>query len=324
MILREIAASWGSSSGPWFSTRWSQENCIVCARTRHCEYPLSQQRLCIKAVWGGREDCFIDGRRVSIDDDTFIILGEAHIYASRLNAVAPVTTFSIFFRPHLLQDVRRTLASSPERMLGDPYEHASAPVDFSENVRRHDRSITPVLNFIRHHVEAGLADEAWYEEQLRFLLQRMLGVHRQDVQTTELIPAARPATRKELFRRVGLGADFINTHFAEPIALEDIAAAAMLSPYHCLRVFKVVHGCTPNGYLTRKRIQAAERLLQSSATQVDEVAANVGFQSRTTLFRQMRHLRGLAPSTIRNDARRREPREGRAAPPPGVPGSPVA
>jgi len=67
----------------------------------------------------------------------------------------------------------------------------------------------------------------------------------------------------------------------------------------CLRIFKAVYGRTPNAYLTQKRVQVAERLLRNSSAQIDEVAANVGFRSRTTLFRQMRQFRGLSPSTIR-------------------------
>lgn len=315
-----MAASWGTTHGPWLMSRWGRENCIVSARSRHCEYPLFQQRLSIKAVWGGREDCFVDGRRIALDDDTFIILNEGRIYASRLDSRSPVSTFSIFFRPGMVQEVLGAMQASAEQALEHPDIRSGASIEFSESARRHDKQITPVLNYIRHHVDYGLAEEAWYEEQLRFLLQRMLMAHQEDLRKADLIPAARAATRKELFRRVGLGADFINTHFAEAIVLDDIAAASRLSPYHCLRIFKVVYGRTPNGYLTQKRLQAAERLLRNSSAQIDEVAANVGFRSRTTLFRQMRQFRGLSPSTIRRrgdehspagdpDDSRRGPRE---------------
>jgi AraC family transcriptional regulator len=299
VILREMSSSWGNTTGPWFMSRWSRENCIISARSRQCEFPLFQQRLSIKAVWGGREDCFVDGRRICLDDDTFMILNEGRIYASRLHSRSPVSTFSIFFRPHMAEEVLSAMRSSPEHALEHPGMKSDAPVAFSEHVRRHDKQITPVLNYIRHHVDYGLAEEPWYEEQLHFLLQRMLVAHNDDLRQADLIPAARAATRKELFRRVGLGADFINTHFAEPIGLEEIAAASRLSPYHCLRVFKVVYGHTPNAYLTQKRVLVAERLLRNSSAQIDEVAANVGFRSRTTLFRHMRQFRGQSPSTIR-------------------------
>ena len=47
------------------------------------------------------------------------------------------------------------------------------------HLQTHDRSVTPVLLFIRRHCDMGLEDPLWYEEQLAFLLERMLMRHRQ-------------------------------------------------------------------------------------------------------------------------------------------------
>jgi AraC family transcriptional regulator len=102
--------------------------------------------------------------------------------------------------------------------------------------------------------------------------------------------------------------DFIHAHYAQPLSLREIAAAAHLSPYHCLRVFKAAHGSTPTEYLKNCRLCAAERLLRDTKMRVDEVAARVGFENRTTLFRHMRRVRGVAPSAVR-----RTPAEAHAA-----------
>jgi AraC family transcriptional regulator len=299
VILREMPAIWDDTFRPWFYSRWGRENCIIAARTRHAEYPMFEQRLSIKAIWGGREEYFVDGRRIAVDDETFVILNDGRSYASRLRNRTPATSFSIFFRPGMAQDVARTMASSEESLLDDPDGAAHTPIEFSEQVRRHDRQITPVLRFIHRHAARGVTDEGWYEEQLYFLMQRLLALRSRDRRATEGIPATRPSTRRELFRRVGLGIDFINTHFAEPIGLKEIATASLLAPCHCLRIFKSVRGETPTAYLNERRVQAAVRLLRNSETPVDDVAALVGFQSRSTLFRHMKRARGVAPSDIR-------------------------
>jgi AraC family transcriptional regulator len=299
LILRDMPAIYDTRFRPWFYSRWGRENCIIAARTQHAEYPVYQQRLSIKAAWGGRESYYVDGRHVAVDDETYLILNDARSYSSRLRNRTPVTSFSIFFRPGMAEDIARSVDKSQESLLDDPCAKAARTLEFSEHARRHDRQITPVLRFIYQHVNAGITDEAWYEEQLHFLLQRMIALRGRDRHVTRLIPATRPSTRTELFRRVGIGVDFINGHFADPIGLREIAAAALLSPFHCLRVFKAVHGVTPNVFLNERRLQAAERLLRGSKYSLDEVASRVGFQSRTTLFRQMKRSRGVSPTEMR-------------------------
>ena len=297
MLLRQMPALTHEPFRRWFYQHWGRENCLIAARTRRAEYPLYQQRLSIKCAWGGAEDYFIDGRRVAVDDDTFLILNDGRIYGSCLHSRRPVTSFTIFFRPGMAEDVARCHTLAPERLLEEPA--AGLPVEFSEQLRPHDRLITPVLRFILRHVESGLTDEAWYEDQLYFLLQRMQVLHRNDLAAAQLIPTSRPSTRRELFRRLGLCVDFINTHYMRQVGLAEIAAAAHLSPYHCLRVFKSLHGVTPVCYLNNRRVRAAERLLRSTDVSVDEIALRVGFESRTSLFRHIKRLHGVAPSALR-------------------------
>ena len=216
---------------------------------RHAEYPPFRQTLSVKAAWGGHEDYFVDGRRVSVHDDTFLILNERRTYASCLHSLTPVTSFAVFFRPGMAAEVARCHALAPEMLL--EHWHEPGPgVEFAEHSRRHDRLITPVLRFIRHHAEAGLTDEGWYEEQLYFLLQRMHALHRRDLAAAALLPVRRAATRRELFRRLGLCSDFMHAHYAHPLRLADIASAGHLSPYYCLRLFQALHRTTPTRYLS--------------------------------------------------------------------------
>ncbi|WP_228541971.1 AraC family transcriptional regulator [Nocardia sp. XZ_19_369] len=52
--------------------------------------------------------------------------------------------------------------------------------------------------------------------------------------------------------------------FAEPLTLADIAAEVHLSVYHFIRVFREAIGETPHRFLTRLRIEQAQRLLSTT------------------------------------------------------------
>jgi AraC family transcriptional regulator len=61
--------------------------------------------------------------------------------------------------------------------------------------------------------------------------------------------------------RVRRAAAFIRDRLSGSVSLADRAAAARLSPYHFLHVFKQATGITPGRYLTRLRVERAKRLL---------------------------------------------------------------
>ncbi|MBS0577948.1 MAG: helix-turn-helix transcriptional regulator [Proteobacteria bacterium] len=298
MILRQMPAIAHEPFRSWFYQRWGRENCIVWARTRSARMPPFRQRLSIKAAWGGREEYLIEGRRVAVEDETFMVLNEGRTYGSQLHSASPVTSFAIFFRPGMAEEVTGARGLTEARLLDDPARSGRA-VEFGEQLRSHDTLVSPVLRFIRHHVEAGLDDAAWYEEQLYFLLGRMQSLHGRDRAACARVPAARPGTRGELLRRLGLCIDFIHSNYARAIDLAQMAAAAHLSPYHCLRAFRAVHHCTPVAYLRRHRLQVAVRMLQDTALSVAEVAARAGLDSRSTLFRHVRAAHDNSPSALR-------------------------
>jgi AraC-like DNA-binding protein len=291
LIYREMPPLWDRSFRERFYARWGRESAVISATTRRAQYPDYTQRLSVKMASGGSEDYFVDGRRMRVDDDTYLILNDGRRYASLIDELHPVRSFSVFFRPGLAREVQDALRRPTEAQLADPSTDRSPPPEFDERLREHDGTVTPVLRHIQRVIDAGGGEDGWLEEQLHFLVGRMLSAESRQRRACELIASAKPATRRELHRRIGLAVTFIHTRFREPIGLEDIARSACLSPYHFLRIFKAVHGITPSTYLNRKRTAAALRLVRESDRTLAEVAELVGFGSRATLFRHLRAAR---------------------------------
>ena len=282
-----------------FNSRWGRENCIVWGRTRRSKFGPRTHSLSIRAVWGGEERCQFDGRTVAVDDDSFLILNNGRVCTTQIDAPQPVESFAIYFGPPLVERTYGAMTLSIEKAL----EHGDAVVErsaeFLESLQPHDKLVSPVLRFIRLHVLRGVDDEAWYDEQLNFLLERMLAHRDGLIERIDALELIRTSTRREIFRRVSLATDYLHSNYRQPIDLESLGKAACLSKYHFLRLFTRVHGITPHQYLLRKRAKTALRLLQTTPLDVCEIASSVGFAQRHALLRQMRRWTGLSPREIR-------------------------
>ncbi len=103
-------------------------------------------------------------------------------------------------------------------------------------------------------------------------------------------------------RRAVESALWIEAHAAGPLDLAAGAAAAGLSPWHYLRLFRAVLGVTPHQYLLRCRLRLAARLLAESRLSVTEVAYDAGFADLSNFVRTFRRAAGMSPRAFRRTA----------------------
>ena len=295
MVLRSLPESGnGSEYLDMSQARTAGNDYVIWGRTRRTEFAHYPDALSIRAAWGGRKHCDVNGRAVAVDDDNFLILNAGTRCSMHIDSVYPVESLTICFRPGLVNALEQSLEYGSD---------ASGPgAGFVENLQPHDTLVSPVLRFIRAHLARGLVDEWWYEEQLLFLLERMHLGRRKLLQHVEALDFIRPATRREACRRIALATDYLHTHYAHKVSLAGLARVACLSKFHFLRLFTSIHGVTPHAYLQRKRANVAVRLLQSTRASVSEVAASVGFAFESTMLRQVRRCTQLSPRELRSRA----------------------
>ena len=184
---------------PCDDLRWGRENCIMVRRTRRAELSACMHTLSIRAAWGGTEQCHVGNRDIGVDDDSFLILNHGRVYSSSIRATHPVESLAICFRPGLVERACGAMAVSLDRALSDGSSIAAIEPEFIENLQPHDSCVTPVLHFIRRHALLGLDDEAWYEEQLHFLLERM---QRHRMRLLDWVECAAPHARRDASRSV--------------------------------------------------------------------------------------------------------------------------
>ena len=79
----------------------------------------------------------------------------------------------------------------------------------------------------------------------------------------------------------------------------DLVAHSAMSRRSLERLFRDRLGTSPRSWLADQRVQAARRLLEETAMNVDEISEAVGLGSGQALRREFRRSMGIAPTAYR-------------------------
>lgn len=121
-----------------------------------------------------------------------------------------------------------------------------------------------------------------------------------------LRPTAKPqqATPERDGSRAAQLAEFISTHYLEPIRLQDIAHAVGLNTNYASELFRNTFSMTILEFLTQHRLAHAQRLLATSDASVLEITFDSGFGSSSRFHTAFVRVCGVSPSAYRNNVRR--------------------
>lgn len=100
-------------------------------------------------------------------------------------------------------------------------------------------------------------------------------------------------------RRIHRAMHYLESHLAEKVLIEDVAAAVGLSPSRLAHLFRDETGKTLQGYLEARRMQLATDLLRRTSFPVKQIAAHCGFESPFYFSQRFRRFAGLSPLQYR-------------------------
>jgi AraC-like DNA-binding protein len=93
--------------------------------------------------------------------------------------------------------------------------------------------------------------------------------------------------------------DIADARYAEPLGVDDMAAAAGLSRAHFSREFRRAFGESPHGYLLTRRLERAAALLRNTDRNVAEVCLDVGLASVGSFTTSFKRTFGMTPTAYR-------------------------
>ena len=256
-------------------------------------------RLSVRGVINGYHYYKTGSQDRVVKKDNYLIVNQGQTWESEIASESPVEAIVIAFNPDFLATAVDSLTLKATKLLDNPFNKDKKVVNFFENTYPNDAQIQQLFLQIREQL-LKKSKEAIVFEQLYFdLFEKIYSTHQQAIKQTQLIPAKKITTKKELFYRLGIAKDYMLAHLKRPITLAEISRVAALSPYHFLRLFRAVYQQTPHQFLTQERMKLAYYLLQSSSKTIKEICYAVGFENHSAFGRVFKKQFGRTPLEVR-------------------------
>lgn len=222
---------------------------------------------------------------------------------------------SIFVNGNMLHGIRQVSGEVPDPMpnivfsgtLAAPetsviYQKYILPVIGCDTLpfavfRHDDPGHSEVLRLIGEIYAAFRAKDTCHEMTVQRNISRILEFIYRNMDTLQQWEESRIRLTAQI--RIQKMLAYIYAHYAENVALEDIAGAASISRSEAGRCFQTYMNCSPIDALIRYRLQAAHKLLHETALTLQEISCDCGFHSVNYFSRQFRRLYGHPPSKNR-------------------------
>ena len=98
---------------------------------------------------------------------------------------------------------------------------------------------------------------------------------------------------------------YLRRHLSEPVRMDDLVRHVGFSRARMFDLFKAQTGLTPNDYLQRLRVEAAQEQLRQTDFSVTQIALATGFSSGQYFSTVFARYTGVSPTRFRKSARPR-------------------
>lgn len=122
-------------------------------------------------------------------------------------------------------------------------------------------------------------------------------LHARFVQIFELYLSqlAQNTEKRELYM-IRRAKEQIDSHYMEPLSLDDLAETLHMNPTYFSAMFKKLNGTTFRDYLRSVRIREGIRLIEAGERKLYEIADLVGYQNASHFNRAFKEVTGVTPS----------------------------
>jgi len=261
---------WRDDALPFIEARSIADGREVCY-TRH-----SHEHFSIGAITAGRSTYIHEQSAFEVEAGTLVLMNPGDVHACNPINDQPWSYLMLYVDTPWLTDLQHQLGFSNDAALRR----------FSAT---HTRDV---------HLFKGLTEfyEVLVDPQQDMLRKQSLAVEFFSEVQLRLNPADQPLREPNF--KLERAAEYIREHCTDLLKLEDICAAAQLSPSYLIRAFKQHYGMTPHAYLVNRRIQFAREQLRSGRL-IADVALEAGFADQAHFQRAFKQHLAATPGQYR-------------------------
>lgn len=244
----------------------------------------------------------VSDRQLTLASGRLLVLNQGQAFKAAYQGQEDAEMMTVGFQPGFAEGVFLSLTNTEEWLLDNPTFTPTGPLRFFEKTYDDDPVISGLLQEVRQVVSD--TDKAHtsgmdLEDKYTLLAERLMEIHfdiYSDIQTRGYV---KPSTGVELYKRISMARDYMDSNYTSDITLEDIAQNCFLSVSHLKRLFKEYFHITPHQYIIQRRLEKAKTLLIQSDMPVRNICGEIGFENTSSFIRLFRNSYNITPLSFR-------------------------
>jgi len=277
------------------------ENKIWSETTRDASYSHQQGEFSIRMVFHGWEEYTIGKKKINLYPGNFLVINHDTVYHRKIYSDFPANTFAVAFAAKFLADFHRVHLATEAFLLDDPFnEQGGALPSFLETIYTLRGDMMFNTQHLVGHFQGLVTDELLIDCYLYHCLLLFYRVYNRDILAKiQKLENLKRETRIEIFKRVTMAKDYMQSNFNRLLTIDEISRHACLSPTHFYRTFKQIHHYSPHRYLVDVRLDNARHYLRKTEYCLSEIVTLVGFENTSSFIRLFRSRFGQTPGDFR-------------------------
>jgi AraC family transcriptional regulator len=276
------------------------ENTVVFSALSDFYNPVNTEGFAVKYVVDGIERYTLDSEKYPIQAGEYLLSNASNEGYVEIESRKTVRGVCINIKPEMLAEV---VAS--HCVPDTAYSDIRLGQFFNSNHFLENKYNAKQTHLGKLLIEMGLSigKNTWDSAHLNnaffyAISEKIVADHISIFKQLHTIPSVKPSTKKDLFRRVSKGKEFIDATFLTTQSIEAVAQEACMSEYHFFRLFKSVFGVSPHQYMLKKRLEYGHAILSQDKDSVSTAALESGFSDIHAFSKAFKKHYGFVPSTL--------------------------